>query len=30
VLGWVAIVVSVLGLVGNIIFSVNGTYPGMN
>jgi len=25
-----SIVVSVLGLVGNIIFSLNGTYPGMN
>jgi hypothetical protein len=30
VLGWVAIVLSVLGLVGNIIFGLNGTYPGMN
>jgi hypothetical protein len=29
-IGWVAIVLSVIGLIGNIVLSTTGNYPGIN
>jgi hypothetical protein len=30
ILGWVAIILSAIGLVGNIVLTTTGTYPGLS